>query len=116
MAITPCAGELIAVRPSTNGDVLAVADNELFWGWAVFKHVRRGSDETGGHLAVNARVRVYPGTNAECRGVIVEDFGEMAAQSVDLGGQHFADPARRWAVALDTGGLVFVDTDQLVPE
>ena len=40
----------------------------------------------------------------------------MAAQAADLGGNHFADPARRWAVLLDTGSLVFADTDQLVPE
>jgi len=40
----------------------------------------------------------------------------MAAQPVYLGGKHFADPARRWAVQLDAGDLVFVDTDQLVPE
>ena len=53
---------------------------------------------------------------AECRGIIVEDFGEMAAQAVDIGGEHFADPARRWAVQLDTGDLVFVNTDQLVAE
>ncbi|MGE5697495.1 MAG: hypothetical protein ACM4D3_20360 [Candidatus Sericytochromatia bacterium] len=82
----------------------------------MFKHVRRDSGETGGQLAVNKRVRVYLGTDTECRGVIVEDFGEMVAQPVDLDGQHFADPARRWAVALDTGGLVFVDSDQLVAE
>ena len=48
--------------------------------------------------------------------MIVEDFGEMAAQPVDLGGQHFADPARRWAARLYTGNLVFADTDQLVAE
>ena len=59
---------------------------------------------------------MYPGTDAESRGVVVEDFGEIQAFGVDLGGQHFADPARRWAVALDTGGLVFVDSEQLVPE
>jgi hypothetical protein len=87
-----------------------------FWGWAVFKRVRGGSGETDAQLVVNMRVRVYPGTQAESRGAIVEDFGEMAAQPVDLGGKHFADPARRWAVQLDTGDLVFVDTDQLVPE
>lgn len=46
----------------------------------------------------------------------VEDFGEMTAQPVDVGGHHFADPARRWAVLLDTGNLVFADTDQLVAE
>ena len=67
-------------------------------------------------VAVSMRVRVYPDTEAEARGVVVEDFGEMAAQAVDIGGHHFADPARRWAVLLDTGSLVFADTDQLVPE
>ena len=70
--------------------------------------------ETDAYLAVNMRVRVYPGTDAECRGVIVEDFGELAGQAVDLGGIHI-DPARRWAVQLDTGTLVFVNTDHLVP-
>ena len=54
--------------------------------------------------------------HAESRGIIVEDFGEMAAQPVEISGQHFADPARRWAVQLDTGDLVFVNTDQLVAE
>jgi hypothetical protein len=47
--------------------------------------------------------------------VIVEDFGELAGQAVDIGGQHI-DPARRWAVQLDAGNLVFADSDQLVPE
>ncbi len=65
---------------------------------------------------MNNRVRVNPGTDAESRGVIVEDFGEMMAQAVDIGANHFADPARRWAVVLDAGTLVFVDTDQLLPE
>jgi hypothetical protein len=75
-------------------------------------------DEVGDRrtLAVNTRVRVYPGTDAESRGVVVEDFGEMTPQSVDIGVHHFADPARRWAVVLDAGTLVFLDTDQLVPE
>ena len=82
----------------------------------MFKHVRGSSDGTDGHLAVNMRVRVYPGTEAESRGVVVEDFGEIAAQPVDVGGKHFADPARRWAVLLDTGDLVFANTDQLVAE
>ncbi len=85
-------------------------------GGPVFKRDKGGGGETDGQLAVTMRVRVYPGTDAESRGVIVEDFGEMVAQPVDLGGQRFADPARRWAVALDTGNLVFVDTGQLVPE
>jgi hypothetical protein len=36
-------------------------------------------------------------------------------QAVDLGGIHI-DPARRWAVQLDTGTLVFVNTDHLVAD
>ncbi len=71
--------------------------------------------ETDAHLAVNMRVRVYAGTDAECRGVIVEDFGELAGHAVEIGGHRIADPARRWAVQLDTGTLVFVNTDHLVP-
>ena len=74
-----------------------------------------GKDENA-QLAVNMRVRVYPDSDAESRGLVAEDFGEMQAHAVDLGGQHFADPARRWAVVLDTGDLVFVNSSQLVPE
>jgi hypothetical protein len=80
------------------------------------EHVESAKSGTDGQLAVDARVRVYPDSPAESRGVIVEDFGAMQAEAVDLGGQHFADPARRWAVALDNGDLVFVDTHQLVTE
>ena len=67
-------------------------------------------------VAVNARVRVYPGTDGEIRGSVVEDFGDMAGHAVDIGENHIVGPARRWAVALDTGGLVFVDSDQLAAE
>ncbi|HET7666084.1 MAG TPA: hypothetical protein VFK56_08450 [Mycobacterium sp.] len=74
-----------------------------------------GKDENA-QLTVNMRVRVYPDSGAESRGLVAEDFGEMQAHAVDLGGQHFADPARRWAVVLDTGDLVFVNSSQLVPE
>jgi len=81
----------------------------------VVKHVRGNKGQTDAHLAVNMRIRVYPGTDAESPGVIVEDFGELAGQAVDIGG-HQIDPARRWAVQLDTGDLVFADTDQLIPE
>jgi hypothetical protein len=34
---------------------------------------------------------------------------------MEIGGQHI-DPARRWAVVLDTGNLVFANTDQVVAE
>jgi hypothetical protein len=75
-----------------------------------------GIEDHNAVLAVNSRVRVLFGTGAESQGLVVEDFGEFAAQAVDIGNDHFADPARRWAVLLDTGSLVFADTDQLFPE
>jgi hypothetical protein len=73
-----------------------------------------GNDD--GELTVNSRVRVYPGTDREDRGIVVEDFGASAGQAVDVGKYHIADPARRWAVMLDGGNLVFVDSDQLVAD
>ena len=79
------------------------------------------SGESGGgdgtaSLVVGARVRVYPGSEHEDRGVVLEDFGEMPYSTVEVGLTHIADAARRFAVRLDTGGLVFVDSDQIVPE
>lgn len=73
-------------------------------------------DTGGSRVAVNVRVCVYPGTDAEVRGTVVDDFGDMAGHAVDIGENHIVDPARRWAVTLDTGDLVFVDSDQLVAE
>jgi hypothetical protein len=67
-------------------------------------------------VAVNVRVRVHPGTDGEVRGTVVEDFGELAGHAVDIGENRMVGPARRWAVALDAGGLVFVDSDQLAAE
>ena len=75
------------------------------------------ADDTGvSRVAVNVRVRVYPGTDGEVGGTVVEDFGDLAGHAVDLGENHIVGPARRWAVVLDAGGLVFVDSDQLVAE
>lgn len=82
----------------------------------MFGHARNDKGKTEVRLAVSMRVRVYPRTDTECGGVVVEDFGEMAGQTVEIGGHRIADPSRRWAVQLDTGNLVFVNTDQLVPE
>jgi hypothetical protein len=73
-------------------------------------------DTGDSRVAVNVRVRVYPGTDGEVGGTVVEDFGDMAGHAVDIGENHIVGPARRWAVALDAGGLVFVDSDQLVAE
>jgi hypothetical protein len=81
----------------------------------VFRRDRESSEGPRAQLAVNMRVRVYPGTNNEGLGVIVEDFGDLAGQAVDVSGLHI-DPARRWAVQLDTGNLVFVNTDDLVAD
>ena len=35
-------------------------------------------------LAVDARVVVYPGTDHELRGVVVEDFADLAGMAVDV--------------------------------
>ena len=75
------------------------------------------ADDTGdSRVAVNVRVRVSTGTGGEVGGTVVEDFGDLAGHGVDIGENHIVGPARRWAVALDAGGLVFVDSDQLVTE
>ncbi len=75
-----------------------------------------GNKSQDPELAVNSRVRFNPGADDESLGVIVDDFGEMEAQAVDIGEHHFADPARRWAVLLDGGTLVFADSHQLVTD
>jgi hypothetical protein len=66
-------------------------------------------------LAVGAWVRVYPGTDGERTGEILEDFGDHAGQHVQVGEHHIVDAARRWAVRLGDGTLVFVDTGDLSP-
>ena len=60
-------------------------------------------------VAVDAAVRVYPGTPREVHGIVVEDFGAMSGQAVDIGDHHIVDAARRWAVQLMDGNLIFVD-------
>ena len=72
-----------------------------------------GSADDG--IAVGVSVRVYPGTDRERLGVVVEDFGDTVGQRVHIGEHHIADAARRWAVQLGDGDLVFVDSSDLVP-
>src|SRR5258705_10833862 len=72
----------------------------------------KAGDTGDSPVAVNARVRVYPGTDGEIRGTVVEDFGDLAGQAVNNGGR-LVGPPRRWAVALDAGGLVFVGSGQV---
>ena len=67
----------------------------------------------GAGFVVGQRVRVYPGSGDEQSGKIVDDFGQDAGNSVDIGDVHIAGPSRRWAVILDDGSLVFVNTSDL---
>ena len=70
---------------------------------------------TDDRIAIGASVRVYPGTDRERLGVVVEDFGDTAGQHVQIGQHHIADAARRWAVQLGDGDLVFADSSELAP-
>jgi hypothetical protein len=64
-------------------------------------------------LEVDSPVIVFPGTDQQQGGVIVEDFGESAGHAVEIGANRIVDAARRWAVRLNDGNLVFVDSEQL---
>jgi hypothetical protein len=70
----------------------------------------------GGGPAVDARVRVFPGTDREVHGVVVDDYGQEAGSAVEIGGERIVGPARRWAIMSDDGVLIFADSDQLVVE
>jgi hypothetical protein len=70
---------------------------------------------TDDQIAIGVSVRVYPGTDRERLGVVVEDFGDTAGQHVHIGQHHIADAARRWAVQLGDGDLVFADSSELAP-
>lgn len=76
---------------------------------------RGGKGLADKEIAVGVSVRVYPGTDRERLGVVVEDFGDSAGQSVHVGEQHIADAARRWAVRLGDDTLLFVDSGDLKP-
>jgi hypothetical protein len=69
----------------------------------------------GSAIAIGVSVRVYPGTDRERLGVVVEDFGDTAGERVHVGEHHVADAARRWAVQLGDGDLVFADSSELAP-
>ena len=60
-------------------------------------------------VTVDATVRVYPDTPREITGIVIEDFGDISGQAVDVGEHHIVDAARRWAVQLADGTLAFVD-------
>ncbi|WP_328844512.1 hypothetical protein [Mycolicibacterium septicum] len=71
------------------------------------------SGEIAEDVAVGSSVLVYPGTDDELHGVVVEDFADLAGTAVEVAGERIVEPARRWAVNLDDGGLVFVDDDSI---
>jgi hypothetical protein len=64
-------------------------------------------------FAVGQRVRVYPSSSDDRFGVIVEDFGDSAGYAVTVVNTRIAEPSRRWAIELDDGNLIFVDTADL---
>lgn len=70
---------------------------------------REATEGSEREVTVDAAVRVYPGTPREVHGFVVEDFGDISGQAVDIGEHHIVDAARRWAVRLADGTLVFVD-------
>jgi hypothetical protein len=71
------------------------------------------SREGAAGLAVDTPVLVYPDTAQQQAGVIVEDFGDFAGHAVEVGASRFADAARRWAVRLNNGQLVFVNSHEV---
>lgn len=74
------------------------------------------ADAETNQVAVGARVRVYPGTDAESFGVVVEDFGDMSRVDVRGKADQIAAAPRRWAVVLDDGSLVFANSDQITAD
>ena len=59
----------------------------------------KGAGATAGdtgdsRVAMNVRVRVYPGTDGEIRGTVLEDFGDMAGQATS----SLKDGANPWAM------------------
>ena len=74
-----------------------------------------GGDASSG-VGITTRVRVFPSSDREVHGVIVDDFGESIGIPVEIGGNLIAGPARRWAVMLDDDNLLFVDSEDLEAE
>jgi hypothetical protein len=72
--------------------------------------------QSSSEVSVDMRVRVRPGSSEEARGVVVEDYGDDVGHPVDIGKHRIAEAARRWAVILDSGELIFVDDGDLVLE
>jgi len=63
--------------------------------------------------AIGMTVVVDSGDGVGARGVIVDDFGDLAGTPVGIGTERVAT-ARRWAVDIDGGHVVFVDDAALL--
>jgi hypothetical protein len=77
---------------------------------------RSSDDGPAQQIEVGTTVHVYPGTAREARGIVVEDYGELAGYTVEIGSDRIVHAARRWAVSLDNRSLVFVDSDDIAVE
>ena len=67
---------------------------------------RRMSGNGSREIAVGCRVQTTD--TPPQRGVVVEDFGDLAGQRVVIDADRTAR-SRRWAIKLDDGNLVFCD-------
>jgi hypothetical protein len=90
--------------------------NELGREYAMTENAGAGGDTAPEGVTITARVCVFPSTDDEAHGVVVEDFGDGVGIPVEIGGSVIAGPARRWAVMLDDDNLVFVEGHQLIAE
>lgn len=75
-----------------------------------------GEVQAGAEFAIGMRVRVDRGETGEARGTIADDFGAEVGIPVMVGNIEITGPARRWAVVLDSGELICVDSDRLAVE
>ena len=70
---------------------------------------------TNAATSVGSRVKVtVPGPSSggvACTGVVIEDYAGMVIDSDSVGRDWV--PVHRWAIALDDGGLIFADDEDL---
>ena len=71
------------------------------------------AEEPDTRPAIGLTVVVDAGDGSDARGVIVDDFGDLAGTPVGIGTERVAT-ARRWAVDIDGGHIVFVDDAALL--
>ncbi|GAC68233.1 hypothetical protein [Gordonia soli] len=65
------------------------------------------------HLAVGTTVVVDMTEGPSVRGVIVDDYGDLAGAQATIDGRDVR--SRRWAITLDDGRITFRDSDELAP-